>query len=319
VGIRTGADVICIGHLLGALLAAIAPHRRIFRILYAVGLLEYAALTNSFGKIDHMLHTWLWASLIFILLPGFVRSVDRECRARRAELLLVFFGAQAVIFLFYSLSGFWKLGGAVTQVLQGQTSAFSPAALATHLAARTAQGGECGLFAPFILEHPRLGWLPYLATLYVELCALLAAFRPALHRLWGFSLIGFHLGTLLILGIDFGQAMLLLALLFCCSPFRPENGSPWAVVASLPGVAWWAARRTPLPPCPVPGRRRRMLPLPRVLGHPSWYPRTIVRMSKSDPGARQPDEPRRPASSFSRSPSAGYGPGRLGEHTGPDR
>src|ERR1017187_6869616 len=53
VPLRTGILGILVGYLVTAFLGAIFPERRWTRALVFAGLIEFAALENSFGKISH--------------------------------------------------------------------------------------------------------------------------------------------------------------------------------------------------------------------------------------------------------------------------
>lgn len=61
-----------------------------------------------------------------------------------------------------------------------------------------------------MIEVPELFWPLLLAGIYLELVALVMAFRPSLLRLWGLLIVALHLGSLLILSVAFLRT--------CCSP-----------------------------------------------------------------------------------------------------
>ena len=77
------------------------------------------------------------------------------------------------------------------------------------------------------IAYPRLGWPLYPLAIYVEVFALLAVFRPRLHRPWGCGLIGLHVGNCCSMGIVFNVNVLLLGLFFVLSPFAPTRLDLW--------------------------------------------------------------------------------------------
>lgn len=70
----------------------------------------------------------------------------------------------------------------------------------------------------------------------LEATSLLVAFRPRLHRVWGVGLIVFHVGTQVAMGFTFRPSIILLGLLFVCSPAAPAGMSVSEVLLDLPGV-----------------------------------------------------------------------------------
>jgi hypothetical protein len=61
--------VIGLAFLVSAVVAVLAPARRIPRILVALFYLQALAFENSFGSINHYGHLGLWLSLSFAALP----------------------------------------------------------------------------------------------------------------------------------------------------------------------------------------------------------------------------------------------------------
>lgn len=215
-------------YLVTNILGAFAAPWRASRMLTFLGLLEYVALKNSFGKIGHSLHLPLLVAGVFILLPAnWDRPAPQVARRQRQETLLVFWLAQAVVLLSYTMSGVGKLAAGVYQLLAGQTNAFSPGGLGAHVAQRLIQTHSTSYFGAWIIHHPFLTWPALPAAIYLELFAFLVAFRPLLARPWAALLILFHAGTYFTMTITFPQSGFLLALLFFSSPFEPETVSAW--------------------------------------------------------------------------------------------
>ena len=94
----------------------------------------------------------------------------------------------------------------------------------------------------FIVTYPLVGWLLYLGAIYLQLFAVVAAFRPALHRVWGMVLIGFHLMSALTFAIGFPRNVLLLALFLVGSPFVEGKPSWRTVLTQLPVIGWGVQR-----------------------------------------------------------------------------
>ena len=233
---HTGAYFIYALAIVGPILAMLMPQKRWTRLLAFVGLLEMAALASSFGKINHSLHAWTSVAFVFIFLP----NGDWERRAaslrERQLFLTTFWGAQALICLFYSMSGLWKLYGAFQQLFAGEMSAFHPYALAYQIATRLMETNSQSMLGPAILAHPWVGWPLLWGAMYIETFALVAAFRPSLHRWWGIGLMLLHLGNVLLLSIPFLENMTLVSLILIFSPFRPAVIDLRAVVRDLPIV-----------------------------------------------------------------------------------
>lgn len=216
--------VACIA-LLVAVLTALQPQKKILRVLLFISFLELAAFANSFGKINHGLHLWLTASFIFIFLPNQNWLNLQKSTTQRQLFLTVFWMAQALPFLFYSMSGVLKVVAGVHQFLLGQVHVFHPYALSYQIASRLLDTGSESLLGSVVLNYPWIGWPLYLIGLYLEVFAFVAVFRPALHRLWGVFMIMFHLGNFLFMTVLFTQNILFLGLFFALSPFQPPQTS----------------------------------------------------------------------------------------------
>jgi len=248
VEMRAGIGLILALHLTGALAAAALPEKKWARALAFVGLFEFVAFNNSFGKIGHSLHAWVLTSALLIFLPHIGRGNETPPRAVRQSFLTVFWACQAVVLLVYSMSGLGKLAGAVYQMAIGQANAFMPGALAATVAGRLLKTNSRSLLGPWLIDHPLAGWPLMLGDIYLQFFSFWVAFRPSLHRLWALALISFHILSFLLLTVSFPQNVLLLALFFLNSPFRPERGNWRMTLGDLPLVGALARRLFP-PPC----------------------------------------------------------------------
>lgn len=239
VGIEASLLAVHVFSVAAALLAALWPRVRLLRALAWLGLFEAVAFMLS-CKISSTWHAWLWVGLCFVLLPDRALAAMRAHRSDRQAALTVIWLAQALPLLFYSVSGGWKVIGAILQAARGETHSFSPDALAIQLARVYFMTGSPSALGGFFIDHALLGWPLYLLTIYLELFALLVAFRPALQRLWAIFLVTTHIVVYLTMRIDFMSHLFLLALLFFRSPFAPQRVAPLHVLRALPllGFPW---------------------------------------------------------------------------------
>ena len=90
--------------------------------------------------------------------------------------------------------------------------------MAHQIAAKLLDVDATTYLGPFLIDFYLLGWPMMILTLYLEVFALWAVFRPSLHQLWGLGLILFHVFSHLALGVGFTQNALWLTLFFVLSP-----------------------------------------------------------------------------------------------------
>ena len=201
---------------------AVCSQWRAARLAAFLGLLEYVALKNSYGKIGHSLHLPLLVAGLMVFLPrGWHRPAPLASRALRQGTLLVFWLGGAAVLLSYTMSGIGKLGGALYQIAHWQPNAFTPGALGALIAQRLLQVHSESFLGAWIINHPWLTWPAMPTAVYLEFFSLWIAFRPAAARPWAALLIVFHIGTFFTMTITFPQSCFLLALFFFRSPFAP--------------------------------------------------------------------------------------------------
>lgn len=205
------------------LLAILIPQFRWVRVLFSFAFLEYLALIYSFGKIGHGLHLAFWASVLFIFLPPGWHRPKLLSRQQRWQSVLTLSAVQIAIGLSYTLSGFWKIVGAVWQMLHGDLHVFHPRALELHVAARILQTQEKPPLADWLLANASLLWPLMPLTVLVQLGALIAALRPRLHFAYGAMLVAIHTGISLTMGIHFRHNIFLLVLFFLASPLQFQS------------------------------------------------------------------------------------------------
>jgi hypothetical protein len=217
------------------LLCLIYYENRWIRVGTFIGFLQFTALLNSFGKINHNFHVWLVISFIFIFLPHKKWHSSQHSVTFKQKYLLVFATAQIFFMTFYSMSGIWKIYAAIDQIQIGQTyHTFHPYAMAQQVSHRLLQTNSESILGPLVVNYPWLGTLPYLAAVYLETTAVIAVFRPSLHKFLGISFMVFHFSTWLTMSIFFNTNFILLALLFVFSPFAPPNVTLKSVMYNLP-------------------------------------------------------------------------------------
>lgn len=233
VDVPAGIVAILTLYLGGTLLSAIFPFERWARLLAFLGVLEFVAFNNSFGKIGHSMHLWVLTAFGLVFLPR-VESPDRTARILRQRFLIIFWSCQAIVLLAYSMSGLGKLLGGFHQILLGQSHIFLPDAFSQIVAERLQRTNSTSLLGPWLIAHPVLGWPFMLGDLYLQSCSFWVAFRPALHRLWGIGLILFHIASYLFLSVNFATTAFLVAILFLHSPFQRTNDRWHEALNDLP-------------------------------------------------------------------------------------
>lgn len=254
VGPELGVPMVLGFAFLTAMLGALAPEYRALRIAVFLGLFQTLGVLFSFGKIHHLMHATLFTAFVFaVFLPDAAFRARHAQRAERQHALLAFHAAQTMLALTYSLAGVGKLLGSAYQLAQGQITPLHPEALARHIADRLLQTHPESLLGDLMIEYGALLWPMMLATLYLQLFALVAVFRPRLHRLWGLGLMSFHTVTGLTMTIDFTPNILLLGILYLASPFAPSGWDLRGMLSDLPLLGKPADRLLP-PSASRPGQ-----------------------------------------------------------------
>jgi hypothetical protein len=246
-GPAVAGTVVYAAALLSAAACALAPAWTAARVAFALAMLQFGGLANSFGKINHEWHLLCIGAFLLCFLPSGNSAWVRRSTGRVQAYLLAVWSVLGSFFLAYSISGVLKVTVGLVQAASLKPNAFSPSALAYHVAKRLLQTGDSTPLAQVLLRHPALGWPGNLLTLYLETFALVAAFRPRLHRLWALGLILFHIGSGLVLGIGFYHHILLLGVIGLASPFTPSRLDLHAVLLDLPlfgdAARWLRARQ----------------------------------------------------------------------------
>jgi hypothetical protein len=166
--------------------------------------------------------------------------------------LSVIVAAQALVLLFYTLAGLWKVRSGLLALIDGEEGNFAPRGLALQLADRMLLAGTKPLLADAAISYYWLIWPMFIGLMYCQLTAVLTALRPRLHMIWGYLLISFHLATWLLMEINFNEQLLFVGLLFVMSPFQPRLFDFRATLADFPGLdtllrTRWLARKDQAP------------------------------------------------------------------------
>jgi hypothetical protein len=231
-----------------ALLAAVAPQIRAARIGYCLSLLLVMAIfMDGKNKIDHAHHGLWWSSFLLVFLPPLGPKMTAD---HRRALVRMLWTVMAVLLLFYSLAGLSKLLASLRHLPFDRLTWLSWDALAVTVVRD--QRSENTLLGSFLLAHPVLSFTLQLGVLYLELFAIVAAFRLRLARLFGASLVALHLGIRFTMGISFRPATFLLILFVIANPLAVSAGVR-ATLGELPLFGRLIRRLWPATGDPEPG------------------------------------------------------------------
>ena len=224
-----------------ALLAAVVPRVLLWRLGVFLYVLLYVAVRSSYGSINHGNYFFLYVSFALLFLPS--RDKTQEL-ARRSVLscLAVLWLTQSILLLPYSLAGLWKLW-------HGRLELLSSDSMVRVLLGRAIDNADIGPLLPFVSQHQYLAQAMLLVTVYVQLFALVAVFRPHLHRPFGIFLIIFHIGSDWLMNITFSGNILMIGLFLVMSPTAPTRFSLSGLIRSLPIIGLpfriWARLQSP--------------------------------------------------------------------------
>lgn len=244
-GVAGMVDLLAAAWLTLSLLAFVFTGSRAIRALFALATLQVAAAANSLGGINHAYHAWFWIGAFLVFLPA-VAEVNR--RATMMTYLAIVAGCQVLLLTFYTMAGFQKFGAGAAALGMGAYGNFSPTSLAATIADRILQTGTSPPLAHLLVDNPWLSLPLFVPAIVIQMLAVIAGFRPRLHRAWGAAIIVFHLGTWLLMEILFVQHVALLALFLLASPFAPARFDWKATLSDVPlfgPVATWLMRRPP--------------------------------------------------------------------------
>ena len=209
------------------LLAVLFPGRLVFRLGVFLCLLFTVALANSYGSINNDGHFALYVSFALLFLPSAIDSPKRMERKDAMAAIAVFWLAQSLVLLPYTLSGLFKVYGSRLELFS------SDGFLRIMLSRALEDTIEIPWLLPFFASQPLLAQALFLGAVYIQVFALLALFRPHLHRPLGVALIAFHFGTDYTLNILFHN-LVYLGIFLVFSPFAQGRFSWTGLIKSLP-------------------------------------------------------------------------------------
>lgn len=237
-----GRAAILLLYLGGTVLASFVPGSRLARALAWLGLFEFVAFNNSFGKIGHSLHAALLVGFVLVFLPSGDR---RDSRLWRQKTVHVFWLAQLVFLLVYSMAGLGKICGFFYQLFAGQMTLLNPHSFAAQVAERLLQTDMNSALGDWIIRWYWVGWPFYLGMVYIQFFSLWAAFRPRLLRPWALALVLFHVGSYFIFTIIFAPNILLIGLFLIAAPLARPIGLGPRFWGDLPLVGFLLRRALP--------------------------------------------------------------------------
>ena len=209
------------------LLAVLFPGKFVFRLGAFLALLFTVALANSYGSINHYGHLAVYISFALLFLPSSIDSPKRMERKDAMAAIAVFWFAQSLVLLPYTLSGLLKVYGS-------RLGLFAPDGFVRIMLSRALEDTiDIPWLLPFFASQPPLAQFFLLGAVYIQVFSLLALFRPHLHRPLGVALIAFHFGTDYTLNILFHN-FVYLGIFLVFSPFAQGRFSWTGLIKSLP-------------------------------------------------------------------------------------
>lgn len=248
VPLTQGITAILLLYVVGSLAGALLPQSRAVRVVAFLGVFQFWAFNNSFGKIGHSLHCVVLISFVLIFLPTGWHQLKVSSRLTRQNTLLAFWTAQGVIMMSYTMAGLIKILAGFYQMALSEPSVFSPSALSRHVADRLLQTNSSSWMGDWLITNTWAAWPLMLFTVYVELFAIVTLFRPRLQWFFVAGLVSFHVASYFTMTIIFPQNCFLL-ILFCAGMPLLRGRWTWVeFLRDLPlagDILRWAARWKP--------------------------------------------------------------------------
>jgi len=211
--------IIGLAYLILSFICLIKPYKLI-KLGLALSALFTIALLQSYGKISHQYHVHL-----FILLALPVLFNNHQSPAIRMDLTML----QGLILVTYSLSGLWKYYTGIAQWILGQPHLFSPSAMASKVLFEEFTYSQPIALGGFITEFPIIASMGLWAVVYLETTSFSILFKPQWHKVWGMSLILFHLLSYFSLGVLFTSPISYLTLFFVLIPVEKSSGKKLSI------------------------------------------------------------------------------------------
>lgn len=217
-------------NLVLSLILVILKNTQWSRIYLFVIYFLLAALTNSFGKINHSTHLVLIPLFCFALIPG------KKSTNYKEKTILMFLSAKFFLLIAYTLTGFWKVFWGVIEFFTQSVSLFSPLSFRNILISQFEMMPKT-ILGDWFIEHYVIGWVLYLLVIWLELFSIAVFFKPNLYKSWGVALIMLHIGLAIILGVHNYMAPFAIGILLILSPFQKET-SIKEMWLNIPVIDW---------------------------------------------------------------------------------
>jgi hypothetical protein len=176
------------------------------------------AASSSFGKMDHHLYGFMFASFTLIFVKPFSNRRLEVARTR-----FYFWATQTMVLGTYSLAGLWKVRKLFQQGIDGDWANLNPVLLqVTRISIQNySHNPDLGRwihFAPLTMSL-------WIIMVVAETFAFFGSWFPKQQRLIGVAIILFHASTAYLFEIYYLPAAILAALLFCANPYVERHGS----------------------------------------------------------------------------------------------
>ena len=107
----------------------------------------------------------------------------------------------------------------INSLIIGESGNFSLTGFSSLLADRMVAGSGTTVLGDFFIDNPLIAFPLFPVLILMQTFSFPITLWVNLHRIWGLILIGFHLGTGLLMDIYFETHVFWLALFLVCSPF----------------------------------------------------------------------------------------------------
>jgi predicted DCC family thiol-disulfide oxidoreductase YuxK len=225
--------VLLVGTFMVTLLTVMFPFSFLLRLCSFLSVFFFAAFQNSFGAFFHSIHFLVFVSFAFLFLPT-TRSVRKQTtRQTSMKLVSIFWFVQFSLLYFYTIAGIWKVYGTGLAIFWSETM------MRTVVSRAIGNGGQPIIAEQMVASNMMGSQLFYLVNLAIQLFSFFVFFRPALHKIYGFALCAFHLGTYLLLHITFPPHIIVWGLFFIMSPLAPRHFNLIDICRSIPFIQYF--------------------------------------------------------------------------------
>lgn len=204
-----GLKILFLSAVLTHLGCVISPAERIFKAAAAVVFFLMMAALYSFGKIDHFLYGFLFASFTLSFLKPFAKEENQRNH-------FYFWATQVFVLGTYTLSGLWKIRYFVEQLFNGWESFTNPLLVQISWDAIQSFSKTSELA---LVQHRGLGIALWICAMIFETFAVACAWFPRTQRFVGVGIVLLHMSTAYFLNIYYTPAALLAVILFCSNPY----------------------------------------------------------------------------------------------------